>query len=431
MADVDEDALLYGDEEEQPPQTKTGTKRSREDVEGEDTKGAVKKEDDEEADEDEYTEEDSDSDDELAITMGDVDASKGNLSKALAAGTTETPATAATTTLLKTEAGAEQKPGATGTATAEGDQKGAAGLLDLNAPGDIRGQSTYDVDPAEYEERPWRAPGADISDYFNYGFTEETWRAYCEKQYLLRQTGVDMLEFLRKARMPVGDEDEHRGVGLNRHRGQMRDKFRQQREERESRNHGDDGGDDVGLYPPGMMPGVMPPGYGMDQDENDGDQGDVSDYEADTAPSSHRYDRSRQGGDRDRRGGDRDRRDRDRDRDRGDLSHRSNRRSSPGTPASQDDRSSRAPSSRAGRSDRDRDRGRYDRSGDNRGGNRDRRDNRDRSDRGGRNYDRGSGDRRDRGDDRYERESERSDDRRSYRGRQSNRMAGRMDRSRR
>lgn len=29
-------------------------------------------------------------------------------------------------------------------------------------------------------------PGADITDYFNYGFTEETWKAYCEKQKLLR-----------------------------------------------------------------------------------------------------------------------------------------------------------------------------------------------------------------------------------------------------
>ncbi len=26
------------------------------------------------------------------------------------------------------------------------------------------------------------ASGADITDYFNYGFTEETWRLYCDKQ---------------------------------------------------------------------------------------------------------------------------------------------------------------------------------------------------------------------------------------------------------
>ncbi|XP_038136628.1 uncharacterized protein fip1l1a [Cyprinodon tularosa] len=33
------------------------------------------------------------------------------------------------------------------------------------------------------EEKPWRRPGADISNYFNYGFDEESWRAYCAKQY--------------------------------------------------------------------------------------------------------------------------------------------------------------------------------------------------------------------------------------------------------
>jgi hypothetical protein len=32
------------------------------------------------------------------------------------------------------------------------------------------------------EERPWNKPGADITDYFNYGFNEESWNAYCKKQ---------------------------------------------------------------------------------------------------------------------------------------------------------------------------------------------------------------------------------------------------------
>lgn len=29
--------------------------------------------------------------------------------------------------------------------------------------------------------------GADISDWFNYGFNEESWKAYCQKQKTLRE----------------------------------------------------------------------------------------------------------------------------------------------------------------------------------------------------------------------------------------------------
>jgi pre-mRNA 3'-end-processing factor FIP1 len=36
----------------------------------------------------------------------------------------------------------------------------------------FKGQNIYDVDLAELEEKPWRKPGADITDYFNYGFNE-------------------------------------------------------------------------------------------------------------------------------------------------------------------------------------------------------------------------------------------------------------------
>ncbi|XP_013873211.1 pre-mRNA 3'-end-processing factor FIP1, partial [Austrofundulus limnaeus] len=36
------------------------------------------------------------------------------------------------------------------------------------------------------EEKPWRKPGIEISDYFNYGFDENSWRAYCSKQYHLQ-----------------------------------------------------------------------------------------------------------------------------------------------------------------------------------------------------------------------------------------------------
>ncbi|KAM4549133.1 uncharacterized protein fip1l1a [Odontesthes bonariensis] len=37
-----------------------------------------------------------------------------------------------------------------------------------------------------HEKKPWRKPEADISDYFNYGFNEETWSAYCKKQAILK-----------------------------------------------------------------------------------------------------------------------------------------------------------------------------------------------------------------------------------------------------
>lgn len=44
------------------------------------------------------------------------------------------------------------------------------------------------------DDKPWRKPGADITDYFNYGFNEETWRAYCErqKQMRLNESGVGL-----------------------------------------------------------------------------------------------------------------------------------------------------------------------------------------------------------------------------------------------
>jgi pre-mRNA 3'-end-processing factor FIP1 len=60
--------------------------------------------------------------------------------------------------------------------------------VDLDAPGTINGVPTYEYDIQEIkdEDKPWKKPGADITDYFNYGFTEETWIAYCMKQKRLR-----------------------------------------------------------------------------------------------------------------------------------------------------------------------------------------------------------------------------------------------------
>uniref|UniRef100_A0A1I7T621 Pre-mRNA 3'-end-processing factor FIP1 n=1 Tax=Caenorhabditis tropicalis TaxID=1561998 RepID=A0A1I7T621_9PELO len=60
------------------------------------------------------------------------------------------------------------------------------GKLDLDLTATINDKPIYDLDLAQMEDRPWRKPGADITDYFNYGFTEETWNLYCERQKKLR-----------------------------------------------------------------------------------------------------------------------------------------------------------------------------------------------------------------------------------------------------
>ncbi|CAH8551488.1 unnamed protein product [Dicrocoelium dendriticum] len=61
--------------------------------------------------------------------------------------------------------------------------------IELDDPGDIHGVPTieFNLSSLGEEDKPWKRPGADITDYFNYGFTEETWIQYCEKQKILRQ----------------------------------------------------------------------------------------------------------------------------------------------------------------------------------------------------------------------------------------------------
>ncbi|VUZ51355.1 unnamed protein product [Hymenolepis diminuta] len=61
--------------------------------------------------------------------------------------------------------------------------------INLNDPGNIQGVPTseYSTSGLKDEDKPWKQPGADITDYFNYGFTEDTWNQYVEKQRILRQ----------------------------------------------------------------------------------------------------------------------------------------------------------------------------------------------------------------------------------------------------
>ena len=60
-----------------------------------------------------------------------------------------------------------------------------------------------DIQVDGFDDKPWRKPGTDITDYFNYGFNEETWKAYMNKQRQVREhltvsrnAGVDVFQFM-------------------------------------------------------------------------------------------------------------------------------------------------------------------------------------------------------------------------------------------
>lgn len=63
---------------------------------------------------------------------------------------------------------------------------GKFSIEEFESVGTINGQSAIEFNVEALEDKPWRKPGADITDYFNYGFNEETWRAYCERQKKMR-----------------------------------------------------------------------------------------------------------------------------------------------------------------------------------------------------------------------------------------------------
>nr|CCC90734.1 unnamed protein product [Trypanosoma congolense IL3000] len=42
--------------------------------------------------------------------------------------------------------------------------------------------AVFGYDIAQMQKRPWDEPGANLKDYFNYGFNESSWRLYCAMQ---------------------------------------------------------------------------------------------------------------------------------------------------------------------------------------------------------------------------------------------------------
>ncbi|XP_072972439.1 FIP1[V]-like protein [Typha angustifolia] len=47
-------------------------------------------------------------------------------------------------------------------------------------------KTVFDIEIDSFEEKPWRHPGVDISDFFNFGLDEEKWKDYCKQLGQLR-----------------------------------------------------------------------------------------------------------------------------------------------------------------------------------------------------------------------------------------------------
>ena len=84
--------------------------------------------------------------------------------------------------------------------------------------------NAYNVDLDTMKDKPWLRPGSDITDYFNYGFTEKTWKKYCEMQKERRG-------FVEEHKDLVRDEFEQ-----NRNSYNERNSYNDRRHEYDNRN---------------------------------------------------------------------------------------------------------------------------------------------------------------------------------------------------
>ncbi|XP_058076970.1 FIP1[V]-like protein [Magnolia sinica] len=65
-----------------------------------------------------------------------------------------------------------------------------------------RNRTILDVGIETFERKPWRHPGVDITDFFNFGLDEESWKNYCKsmenfRQQTTMQTKIPVYESLR------------------------------------------------------------------------------------------------------------------------------------------------------------------------------------------------------------------------------------------
>ncbi|CDO94358.1 unnamed protein product [Kluyveromyces dobzhanskii CBS 2104] len=131
----------------------------------------------------EYDSSDSDSDVEIIIGTGNdtskIDSGKSQISKI----TDTTPISTAESVI----GAVAEAPGAVsaqeGSVSTEKQQQ----TIDLNPDAQFDGKPIVQIDPEILKEKPWRQPGANLSDYFNYGFNEHTWMEYLHRQEHLKK----------------------------------------------------------------------------------------------------------------------------------------------------------------------------------------------------------------------------------------------------
>ncbi|XP_063703682.1 pre-mRNA 3'-end-processing factor FIP1 [Culicoides brevitarsis] len=82
---------------------------------------------------------------------------------------------------------------------------GKFNIEEFESVGTIAGVAAHEFSIDSLEDKPWRKPGADITDYFNYGFNEDTWRSYCERQKRFRvaESGVGLASLSQHVTQPV------------------------------------------------------------------------------------------------------------------------------------------------------------------------------------------------------------------------------------
>eukprot|EP00462_Mataza_sp_D1_P020836 CAMPEP_0175142852 /NCGR_PEP_ID=MMETSP0087-20121206/13062_1 /TAXON_ID=136419 /ORGANISM="Unknown Unknown, Strain D1" /LENGTH=230 /DNA_ID=CAMNT_0016426767 /DNA_START=22 /DNA_END=711 /DNA_ORIENTATION=+ len=189
--EVDDDALfdeLYGGEGAKPkPEAKDTTSDSAGTQQDEMNEGTGEPNEDEEDEEEEESEEESESEDDLAIVFD-----KGGKQSMSEQGTIRSSSNRAH---LKGKPEEEKKDKSSSKTKPKKASKSAAEDEDDDQNEDDEDDElalpkpntkVYEIDLDKLTDRPWRKPGADLTDYFNYGFDEDTWREYCNKQITFR-----------------------------------------------------------------------------------------------------------------------------------------------------------------------------------------------------------------------------------------------------